>query len=54
MFNLNFADDGTQTGDLWCQKRPLFQLSHNHNFVSSYEMLRSTVRRALVIFLLFR
>ena len=26
----NFADDWIQTVDLWCQKRPLYQLSHNH------------------------
>ena len=26
----NFADDWIQTVDLWCQKRLLYQLSHNH------------------------
>ena len=30
MFNMNFADDLSQTSDLWYQKRPLYQLSHNH------------------------
>ena len=30
MFNMNFADDWSQTSDLWYQKRPLYQLSHNH------------------------
>ena len=26
----NFADDWIRTSDLWCLKRPLCQLSHNH------------------------
>ena len=26
----NFADDWIRTADLWCRKRPLYQLSHNH------------------------
>ena len=30
MFNKNFADDWIRTADLWCRKRPLYQLSHNH------------------------
>ena len=30
MFNKNFADDWIRTADLWCRKRPLFQLSHKH------------------------
>ena len=30
MFNINFADDWIRTVDLWCRKRPLYQLSHNH------------------------
>ena len=25
-----FADVRIQSADLWCQKRPLYQLSHNH------------------------
>ena len=25
-----FARDWSRTADLWCQKRPLYQLSHNH------------------------
>ena len=25
-----FADDWNRTGDLWCWKRPLYQLSHNY------------------------
>ena len=28
--NTNFANDRIQTADLWFQKRPLYQLSHNH------------------------
>ena len=27
---INFADDWIWTTDLWCRKRPLYQLSHNH------------------------
>ena len=30
MFNINFADDWSQTADVWYPKQPLFQLSHNH------------------------
>ena len=33
----NFANVWLQTADLWCRKRPLYQLSHNHcleNFMS--------------------
>ena len=30
MFNIYFADDWLQTVDLWNQKRPLYQLSHDH------------------------
>ena len=26
----NFANDGIQTTDIWCWKRPLYQLSHHH------------------------
>ena len=29
MFNINFADDWSQTVDLWYCKQPLYQLSHN-------------------------
>ena len=25
-----FADEWIQTAGLWCQKRPLYQLRHNH------------------------
>ena len=28
MFNITFADDWIQTGDLWYLKRPPYQLSH--------------------------
>ena len=28
--SINFADDWIRTVDLWYQKRPLYQLSHNH------------------------
>ena len=28
--NINFADDWIRTTYLWCCKRPLYQLSHNH------------------------
>ena len=28
--SINFADDWIRTADLWYQKRPLYQLSHNH------------------------
>ena len=24
----NFADDWIRTGDFWCRKRPLYELSH--------------------------
>ena len=30
VFNINVADDRIRTADLWCQKRPFYQLSHNH------------------------
>ena len=30
MFNKNFANDWIRTADLWCRKRPLYHLSHNH------------------------
>ena len=30
MFNINFADNWIRTADLWCRKRPLYQLNHNH------------------------
>ena len=30
VFNINFANDWIRTMDLWYQKRPLYQLSHNH------------------------
>ena len=26
----SFADDWIRTVDLWCRKRPLYQLRHNH------------------------
>ena len=28
--HINFADDWSRTADLWCRKRPLYQLGHNH------------------------
>ena len=28
--SINFSDDWIRTADLWNQKRPLYQLSHNH------------------------
>ena len=28
--NVQFADDGIRTVDLWCRKQPLCQLRHNH------------------------
>ena len=28
--NVKVDDDSIRTTDLWCQKRPLYQLSHNH------------------------
>ena len=30
MVHLNFANDLIRTADLWCRKRPLYQLRHNH------------------------
>ena len=40
MFNINFANDWSRTADLWYRKRPLYQLSHNHNFkVLCYEKM---------------
>ena len=30
MYTINFADDGIRTADLWCPKRSLCRLSHNH------------------------
>ena len=30
MFNINFADDWSQTEVLWYRNQPLYQLSHNH------------------------
>ena len=30
MFNINFVDDWFRTADLWCRKRPLYHLSHDH------------------------
>ena len=34
MFNINFTNDWIRTVDLWYQKQPLYQLSHNHFPVS--------------------
>ena len=39
MFNINFADDWSRTADLWYQKQPLYQLSHNHFPVSSHVVM---------------
>ena len=39
MFEIrNIADVGIRTADLWCRKRPLCQLRHNHgpNYLSLY------------------
>ena len=30
MFKINISDDWIRATDLWCSKRPLCQLSHNH------------------------
>jgi len=30
LFNINFADGWIRAAELWCCKRPLYQLSHNH------------------------
>ena len=30
MYPINFANDWSQTADLWNRKRLLYQLSHNH------------------------
>ena len=30
MFNIFFANDWIRTTDFWSQKRPLYQLNHNH------------------------
>ena len=30
MFNINFAKYWSCNADLWYQKQPLYQLSHNH------------------------
>ena len=30
MFNINFANDWSQTTDLWYRKQLLYQLSYNH------------------------
>ena len=36
MFKYKFANDWSQTADLWYQKRPLYQLSHNHFPTANY------------------
>ena len=36
MFKYKFADDWSQTPDLWYQKRPLYQPSHNHFPTANY------------------
>ena len=41
MFNINFANDWIRTVDLWYQKQPLYQLSHNH-FPGKYCITRPT------------
>ena len=33
MFIINFANDCIRTADLWYQKQPLYQLSHNHCYI---------------------
>ena len=30
MFNINFANDWSQTADLWYRKQPFYEKSHNH------------------------
>ena len=30
MFNIKFSNDSIRTADLWCQKQPVYQLSHNY------------------------
>ena len=36
LFNVNFVDDWIWTSDLWCQKQPLCQLCHNHQYDQSW------------------
>ena len=46
MFNINFANDWSRTADLWYRKRPLYQLSHNHNFkLLCYDSDRKTEKK---------
>ena len=46
MFHMNFAGDWIRTADLWNQKSPLYQLSHNH-----YPIIWSIVIGSLLTFL---
>ena len=39
MSNINFADYGIRTADIWYRKHPLFQLSHNHRPFSGLFLL---------------
>ena len=40
--SINFADDWIRTTDLWYQKQPLYQLSHNH--CPYYMLFKKTYR----------
>ena len=41
--HINFADDCIRTADLWCRKRPLYQLHHNH-FPQSQVLYHSAIQ----------
>ena len=41
-----FAEDWIRTADLWRQKRPLYQLSHNHS--PTEEIVRLVQRRVII------
>ena len=48
MFNINFVIDCIRTTDLWCRKRPLYQLIHNTSWcsrliISEYFWIKSSV-----------
>ena len=51
MFNINFANDWIRTADLWCRKRPLYQLSHNHCPRATTTALQLNVVRIVFLFI---
>ena len=44
---MKFFDDWIRTADLWCWKRPICQLSHNHHYPISLQ-LKCEIRATLL------